>query len=58
MGAQGPKDYTPGPDPSVEEQYEVNERYALATNSTTPTYYDVKTTEPKSCLSQTAPTTT
>ena len=50
MGAQGPKDYTPGPTPiRVEEQYEVNERYALAT-STTPAYYDIKTTEPKEIL--------
>ena len=50
MGAQGPKDYTPGPTPiRVEEQYEVNERYALAT-TTTPAYYDVKTTEPKEIL--------
>jgi len=51
MGAQGPKDYTPGPTPvRVEEQYEVNERYALATNNTTPVYYDVKTTESKEIL--------
>ena len=51
MGAQGPKDYTPGPTPiRVEEQYEVNERKALTTNNTTPVYYDVITTDSKEIL--------
>ena len=50
MGAQGPKDYTPGPTPvRVEEQYEINERHAIATSQTA-TYYDVVTAGPKEIL--------
>jgi hypothetical protein len=49
MGAQGPTPLTSEKPIRVEEQYEVNERYALPT-SLTPSYYDVKTTEPKTIL--------
>jgi len=50
MGAQGPTPLTSEKPIRVEEQYEVNERRALATNNTTPVYYDVITTEPKEIL--------
>ena len=39
-----PKDYTDGPTPvRIEEVYQVQERYALATNKTTPVYWDLQT---------------
>lgn len=49
MGAQGPIPLTSEKPIRVEEQYEVNERYALTTGQT-PVYYDVNTTEPKQIL--------
>jgi len=49
MGAQGPQPNTSEKPIRVEEQYEVNERKALAT-TTTPYYYDVITTGPKEIL--------
>jgi hypothetical protein len=43
-----PQDYTDGPTPvRIEEVYDVQERHALATNKTTPVYWDLQTNEPK-----------
>jgi len=42
-----PKDYTDGPTPvRIEEVFEVQERHALATNKTTPVYWDLQTNHP------------
>lgn len=49
MGAQEPNPLTSEKPIRVEEQYEVNERYAMAT-ATTPDFYDIKTTGPKQIL--------
>jgi len=43
-----PKDYTDGPTPvRIEEVYDVQERYSLTTNKTTPVYWDLQTNDPK-----------
>ena len=48
-----PQDYTDGPNPvRVEEVYEVQERYAMATNKTTPVYWDLQTNNPKEIILQ------
>jgi hypothetical protein len=49
MGAQGPNPLTSPIPVRVEEQNEVNERHAIPT-TTTPTYYDLVTTDPKDIL--------